>query len=289
MIASLSQARLCIIGLGLMGGSLGAALRAQRACRAVIGSDRQAAVCQLAVALGVVDEATVDTTEVVRQADIVVLATPVRSIIRLVTDLAPHLRPDTLLMDIGSTKMAIIEAMEHLPSHVQPIGGHPMCGKERAGVEAADATLYHGATFCLTPLARTRPDALALAGELVRAVGARPLVIEPQRHDALVAVTSHLPYLVAIVLTATTGHTASSDLLTWQLAASGFRDTSRLAGSDIDMMVDILLTNRQRVAGPAREAAQRLLELATMIETDDEVALRAALTAAQSIRQQVYR
>ena len=289
MIADLKQARLCIIGLGLMGGSLGMALRARHACQTVSGSDSKPDVCRQAVVVGAVDESTVDAIAAVRQADIVVLAAPVRTIIRLAADLGPHMQPGVLLMDTGSTKVDIMQAMESLPPHVQAVGGHPMCGKERAGISAADADLYRGALFCLTPLARTRPDALSLAGELVRAIGARPLVIEPQRHDALVAAISHLPYLVAAALTAAAAETAAADPLAWQLAASGFRDTSRLAGSDVDMMLDILLTNRQCAAGPARRAAQTLLHLADAIESGDEVALRTALAAAQHTRQQVYR
>jgi len=284
----LSQARLCIVGLGLMGGSLGAALRTRAACRAVIGSDSQAAVCHQAVALGAVDAATVDAKSAVEQADIVILATPVRTIARLIADLGPHVQPGALLMDIGSTKTAIVQAMAQLPGQVQPVGGHPMCGKERAGIAAADANLYEGAVFCLTPLERTRPDALSLAGALVRAVGARPLVIDAPHHDALVAVTSHLPYLMAATLTATAGDVAATDALTWQLAASGFRDTSRLAGSDVNMMVDILLTNRQHVAASARRAARLLLDLTAAIEAGDEGALRTALTAARQTWREVY-
>ena len=163
-----------------------------------------------------------------------------------------------------------------------------MCGKERAGIAAADPNLYEGAVFCLTPQERTRAEALALAGELVRAIGARPLVVEPQRHDAAVAAISHLPYLLATTLAITAGETASTDPLAWQLAASGFRDTSRLAGSDIDMMVDILLTNRQQVVALARRTADHLSSLAAAIEGDNEAALRTMLTSAQQIRQQVY-
>jgi prephenate dehydrogenase len=288
MIASLDRARVCIVGLGLMGGSLGMALRARSVCRAVLGSDRNQAVCQQAVAVGAVDEATADAIAAVRQADIIVLAAPVRAIIRLIRDLGSHLPASALLMDIGSTKASIMRAAESLPPSVQVVGGHPMCGKERAGIAAADPNLYEDAVFCLTPLERTRPEALSLAGGLVRAIGARPLVIEPQRHDALVAAISHLPYLMAIALTTAAAETGEADPLAWQLAASGFRDTSRLAGSDVDMMLDILLTNRDQVARLARQAASNLSTLAAAIENNDGTALRAMLTAAQQTRQQVY-
>jgi prephenate dehydrogenase len=288
MVTSISQARVCIVGLGLMGGSLGMALRSRHICRAVIGSARKRDVCQQAVALNAVDEATSDAAAAVRQADIVVLCAPVRTIVRLVAELGPHLQPGALLMDIGSTKASIMQAAEGLPAYIQVVGGHPMCGKERAGIAAADPDLYQNAVFCLTPLERTRAEALSLAGEMVRAIGARPLVIEPQRHDALVASISHLPYLMAASLTSTAATVAAADPLTWQLAASGFRDTSRLAASDVDMMLDILLTNRQRVPALARQAADTLQALATAIEDGDETTLRAALAAVRQTRQQLY-
>ena len=288
VIGNVSQARVCIVGLGLMGGSLGMALRGRHACRAVIGCARKRDVCQQAVALNAVDEATVDAVAAVRQADIVILAAPVRTIVRLVGDLGPHMQPGALLMDIGSTKASIMQAAESLPPYVQMVGGHPMCGKERAGIAAADPDLYQGAVFCLTPLEHTRVEALSLAGEMVRAIGARPLVVDPQRHDALVAAISHLPYLMATALTTTAASVATTDQLTWQLAASGFRDTSRLAASDVDMMLDILLTNCERVPALARQAADTLLALAAAIENGDETTLRAALAAAQHTRQQVY-
>lgn len=286
MANSLSQARVCIVGLGLMGGSLGLALRAARACRAVIGADSNPDVRQQAVALGVVDSIVDDAATAVRQADIVVLAAPVRAIIRLVEELGPLLPPGSLLMDLGSTKVDIVQAMDRLPERVQVIGGHPMCGKESAGIAAADAALFHDAVFCLTPLPRTDAAAVSLAGDLVRALGARPLVIESARHDSLVAAVSHLPYLVSATLAVTAADVARADALAWQLAASGFRDTSRLAGSDVDMMLDVLLTNRQAVAALARQAADDLAVLAEAIAKGDEAGLRGALGAARSARRQ---
>lgn len=265
------------------------ALRAGRACRRVTGVARQSKTCDLALAMGAVDDATTDMLSAVAQADIVVLATPVRTIARQVAMAGSRMRPGALLIDLGSTKSEIVREMENLPAHVQAVGGHPMCGKEKAGIAVAEATLYQGKVFCLAPLARTSPEALALAHALAHAVGARPLVIDSSRHDALVAVTSHLPYLMATALTATAAEKAAADPLTWQLAASGFRDTSRLAGSDVDMMLDILLTNRANVASAAREAAQRLLAMAAAIDEEDEASLRALLSETQRRWSAVYR
>ena len=159
-----------------------------------------------------------------------------------------------------------------------------MCGKESAGIAAADPALYRGATFVLTPLPRTAPEALSLGRSLVRATGADPLILDPARHDRLVATISHLPYLLACGLAGTAAEVAADDSTVWQVAASGFRDTSRLAASDVTMMLDILMTNRGAVQEALDTFAGQLHALARQIETGDEAALRSTLQAIQRAR-----
>ncbi len=162
-----------------------------------------------------------------RDADVVVLATPVRTILRLLPEVGRHARPGALVLDMGSSKQQICAAMADLPAGLQPVGGHPMCGKEVAGFEAAEPDLYRGKVFVLCPLERTALSALAGASMLALAVGARPLRLDPAEHDRAVAAISHLPYAVAVALVNAVD--AGGDDTTWALAASGFRDTSRVA------------------------------------------------------------
>lgn len=223
---------------------------------------------------GFIDVGTCNLAEGVEQADLIVLATPVRTILELVPQVGALAPAGCLLMDLGSTKARIVGAMEALPPHLQAVGGHPMCGKEVSGLEAAEADLYQGATFVLTPLQRTSSEALTLARELVEAVGARPLLMDAERHDRLVAAVSHLPYLLSVGLVATTEEVAAEDELVWELAASGFRDTSRLAASDVTMMLDILLTNRAAVGETLSRFADQLNAIAHLLEADDEQTLK---------------
>jgi len=178
-----------------------------------------------------------------------------------------------------------------MPLYLQAIVGHPMCGREASGIEAAEAGLYEGATFVLTPLRRTSPEALALAQELVKAVGAQPLLMDAERHDRLVAAVSHLPYLLSVGLVAAAEEVAAEDELVWELAASGFRDTSRLAASDVTMMLDILLTNRQAVGETLSRFARQLDAIAHLLEANDEERLRNATQAviASEAKQSPYR
>ena len=282
MVGQLQDAQVTVVGLGLMGGSLAAALRGQ--CRAVTGVARRAATVDAALARGLVDRATTDLADGVSGADVVVLATPVRTILSQIAQIGLLLPDGCLLIDLGSTKAEIVDAMARLPGHVQPLGGHPMCGKERSGLESADPALYRDCTFVLCPLPRTSEAALALANQLVAAIGAHPLLLEPQRHDSLMATASHLPYLLACALVATAGAAASADPAVCRLLASGFRDTSRLAGSDVTMMLDILLTNRLEVLKAVDSFRSLIDAMRRLLETADGEAVRAALSAIRTER-----
>lgn len=280
----LTECQVTIVGLGLMGGSLGLALREARVVRRVVGVARRPVTVEQALALGAVDAGTLGLAEGVKGSDIVVLATPACTIVEQVAQVGPSMRPGAVLTDLGSTKVTITQAMARLPHGVQPIGGHPMCGKEAAGIEAAEAGLYCGATWVLTPLEGTPPRAVRLISRLVEAVGARPVVMAPERHDRLVAAISHLPYLLAVSLTQVAWEVAAEDGSVWELAASGFRDTSRLAASDVRMMVDILVTNRAPVSEMAAQAASWLRRLAELAQEGDEDRLREELERARDTR-----
>ncbi|MGD8474435.1 MAG: prephenate dehydrogenase [Anaerolineae bacterium] len=286
MSRQLQDCQVSIVGLGLMGGSLAGALRGK--CRAVVGVARRDANVKEASRLGLIDWGTTDLVEGVGQADVVVLATPVRVIMRQLAEIGPLLPEGCLLMDLGSTKARIVKEMAHLPPHVQPLGGHPMCGKETSGIEVADAELYQGCTFILCPLSRTLESSLSLGRELAEAAGAHPLVLDGQRQDFLVGTVSHLPYLIACALVATADATTSADAAAWEIVAGGYRDTSRVAGSDVTMMLDILLTNREKVLEAVGEYQAKLAGLARSLENGDEGRLREALSTIRQKRMEMF-
>jgi prephenate dehydrogenase len=238
--------------------------------------------------LGLIDWGTTDLAEGVGQADVVVLATPVRIIVRQLVEIGPLLPEGCLLMDLGSTKARIVKEMAHLPPHVQPLGGHPMCGKETSGIQVADGALYQGCTFILCPLPRTLESSLSLGRELAEAAGAHPLVLDGQRQDFLVGTVSHLPYLIACALVATADATTSADAAAWEIVAGGYRDTSRVAGSDVTMMLDILLTNRDEVLKAVGVYQAKLAGLARSLEDGDEGRLRDALSTIRQKRMEMF-
>jgi prephenate dehydrogenase len=285
-VKELADAQVTIVGMGLMGGSLAGALRGQ--CRAVVGVARRVTTVEAALTDGLVDWATTDVAEGVREADVVVLATPVRVIIRQLGEIGPLVPPGCLVMDLGSTKARIVKEMARLPEHVQPLGAHPMCGKEISGLEAADPSLYRDRTFILTPLERTSEAALALGRALAEAVGAYVLLLEPERQDFIVATVSHLPYLLACALVATADATTSADPAAWEVFAGGFRDTSRVAGSDVTMMMDILLTNREEVLKALITYQAKLDDLTRVVAKGDEEEMRAVLGAVRDERMRMF-
>ncbi len=283
-IPSLQSAHVVIIGMGLMGASLGYDLRGH--CRRLTGVVRRAEAVAETEASGCVDEATTDAAAAVARADIVILATPVGAILRQIAELAPLMKPNGVLLDMGSAKSEICHALSATPAHVQPLGGHPMCGKETAGLAAAEPGLYAGCTFVLCPLPRTTPAALALAQEMLAHIQARMLMLTPRRHDALVAAISHLPYLSAAALVSYVAAKAETDATVWDVAASGFRDSSRIAASDVKMMSDILLANRRQVLEAVDDFITHLAKLRGALVQEDEAGLRAQLEAIAAARRQ---
>lgn len=277
-MSTLSEKRVAIVGLGLMGGSLAMALRPH--VSELVAIDHDEPTLADAQRRGLVDEVSRDPSVGLQRADLVVLATPVRTIRRQVT-LLPVWRPaGCAVIDLGSTKVEICQAMAALPAGFEAIGGHPMCGKETAGLSGADPGLYLDKTFVLCPNGRTTPGVEHLALELVEALGGRPLVLTPDAHDGLVAVTSHVPYVLAATLMGMAAEQALVNEDIWSVSASGFRDMTRLAGSSPEMMLDILMTNRQAITAQLSGLQEMIGQIGLWLQEGDERALNSWVEAA---------
>jgi prephenate dehydrogenase len=270
----LKDTRIAIIGLGLMGASLAQALRGH--CAALFGVDSDPETVEKAADLGLVQAASVKMEEIVPRANLVIFAAPVRATLKLLSHLSDIPNTRAIVLDLCSTKSEIVAAMDRLPAHFDPIGGHPMCGKETSGLENADPAIYREAPFAIVPLERTSPAALALTGELIQTIGARPLLLDAATHDAWTAATSHFPYLLAAALVLSTPTNAAP------LIGSGFRSTARIAGSSVPMMMDILTTNRANVLAAIARMKETLNGLESALrESESEQELAEALTRAR--------
>jgi prephenate dehydrogenase len=257
---SFIEESICIIGLGLMGGSLALALRGY--CARIIGVDRNPATLALAREKKVVDLAIDDLSTALHQADLVILAAPVRTNLALLEKI-PQIHPEPIsIIDLSSTKTTIVAAMDELPAGFAALGGHPMCGKEQAGLAHADGKLFWDSTFALTETARTTPQLRALVERIITIISAQPLWIDAPTHDRWAAATSHLPYLVSSALAASTPTEVAP------LIGPGFQSTSRLATSDITMMMDILTTNREQVLNALTRYRSKLDEIENALRNE---------------------
>jgi prephenate dehydrogenase len=268
-----------IAGLGLMGGSMALALK--RKGFEVSGIDTDSSVLQQAISGGAITTGTSEFNEGLAYSDVLILAMPVGEILRVLANLRTMEFQRCFLIDLGSTKKEIQSAMEQLPESFEAIGGHPMCGREQSGFAAADPDLYKGESFVLCRNQRSTEWAIDVALQLSEAVGAKPLFTGAEIHDKIVASTSHLPYLMSTVLITLVNEAAQEEDLFWQISSTGLRDTSRLAGSNPKMMLDILLSNKDEILNNVRLVRSNLDQLITELESGNKNALRDRLQSAK--------
>lgn len=269
--------RVAIIGLGLIGGSIGLGLRAWSSQQSkdgasgleIIGFDTDLEQQHYAKKINAVDRAEWELAKAVRDADIVVVCTPVRAMKETFTDIAPMLKSGAVITDVGSTKADVINwANELLPRTVSFVGGHPMAGKSLS-IEGAEAELFKGATWCVTPSVNATDEAVRNVLGMITALGAESYFVDPQEHDAYVAGISHLPFVVsATLMNSLSADSSWRDMKT--LTAGGFRDMTRLSAGSPAMHRDILLTNREAVVRWIDAFQQELSTLRDAVQSATE-------------------
>ena len=273
--------RAAIVGVGLIGGSLALAARAAGLIGEVVGLGRSAANLDVARQRGIIDHAVQDPAAI-GPVDLVVLAVPVRSTARMAAALLPHLRPGTVVTDVGSVKGEVVAQCEAaLPADRPFVGGHPIAGSERAGAAAADAGLFRGAPCVLTPTARTDATALVAVRALWEGVGARVSEMTPAAHDRALAWVSHLPHVVAYALV---GALAGADGQLAALAGGSWRDATRVAASPAELWRDIFLANREAVLAATDAFGAEVARLRAALAAGDDPALLALLERAVAAR-----
>jgi prephenate dehydrogenase len=267
-----------IVGLGLIGGSIGLAARRRRAAGTVVGLSRHASTVKRARARRAIDWGTTDAARAVRDADLVVIAAPVDHIAASARKLAPLMKPGAIITDVGSTKAGVVTALDgRLPRRVAFVGGHPVAGSEQRGIDAADASLFAGSTFIATPTARTDKRALAAVRRFWTLLGAQAISMSPASHDRLLAGGSHLPHLIAFALAGSAGAGLPK-------APRSFLDMTRIAQSDPDLWDDIFLSNRSAVLEAAGRFSRELKGLCATLARRDRPALRGRLARARQRR-----
>ncbi|MCS7045157.1 MAG: prephenate dehydrogenase/arogenate dehydrogenase family protein [Gemmataceae bacterium] len=271
---------LTIVGVGLIGGSIGLAVKRRGLARRVRGLGRTPATLDKARSLGAIDEIHLEPAAALRDAELVVFCTPVDQIADQAVRFASLCPPQTIFTDAGSTKALIVERLERDLPAPGPlfVGSHPLAGSEKRGPEFADPDLFQGRCTVVTPTARTAPTALATVQQFWERLGSWVRLMPPREHDRALAVTSHVPHLVAAAL-ATTLPPA------WrELTATGFRDTTRIAAGDPGLWTAIFRHNRAAVLAGLEAVAAQLTDFRRALEADDGAALTRLLTQAKEVR-----
>lgn len=276
--------RLAVVGLGLLGGSAAMAVRRRGLAREIVAVGRRAEGMAAALDAGIVDHATVDLAEGVREADFILLATPVTTLEALLAEVWHVAEVDAVLSDVGSTKGAIVSAAERLARSraLAFVGGHPMAGSEQSGYARASPDLFAGATVILTPTDHTDLHAVKRVSEFWEAVGSRVVTLTPQVHDRVVAAVSHLPHLVAVALVDAASRLDPTAL---GFAGRGFADTTRIAAADPQVWQEIFLTNREALTESLAVFRSALEDLDRRIAAHDARGLEATLARIRTIRQ----
>lgn len=277
--------RLAIVGCGLMGGSVALALRRAGLVRRIAGHSRSLASSRRALELGIIDETCDTAAGAARGANVVLLSVPVASTFDVLASLRTALAPEALCMDVGSTKRDVVAAARAAlgPEITAFVPAHPIAGKDRAGVDAADADLYRDRRVILTPLAETDPDRTRRARGLWEAMGAVVSDMSPEDHDRAFAAVSHLPHLLAFAYVASVAGQPEGERML-RLAGPGFRDFTRIAGGEPAMWRDILLANRDEVLAQAGLFREALGEIERTMTTGDAQALMSLIAAPSALR-----
>ncbi len=271
--------RVTIIGVGLIGGSIGMCLRQKKLTERVVGITRRKNGIEKLIESKAVDEATDDLAEGIARSELVIVATPVGAIVEQVKSLVPLVKPGTIIMDVGSSKAEVVNTVEKiLPRGIYFVGTHPLAGSQKSGVQHARADLFEKTVCVLTTTPKTHPTAFRKIREFWRSLGCEVKIVSPLDHDLILARTSHVPHIITMALV---GLLESGDE---SFVASGFRDTTRIAGSDPQIWRDILLTNKKPILKALRGFNVQLDRFIEFIEKKDEEKLVQELEKLQSKR-----
>lgn len=279
--------RMVIAGVGLIGGSLALVCKEKGIVSEIIGVGRSEGNLRDAVNLKVIDSFTSKIEDAVKGADIIVLATPVSSLIRLAKEMAPYLSPGAIVTDVGSVKGFVIEIEKIIPSNTFFVGGHPIAGKEKSGVKAASPGIFHGSRCILTPTPKTNPDALGTIRSMWELSGARVICMEPERHDLIFAAVSHLPHVISYALVNTLLDLEKEEEGVISYSAGGFRDFTRIAASHPEMWRDICLMNRENIIRMLERYEKSVERLKSLIMKGDADSLFAEFDRAKKVREKL--
>ncbi len=279
--------QITLIGIGLIGSSISLAAQKKGLARTIVGHTKSKESTKLALELGLADKMAPTTEEAVKGADLVILCTPVGAFEAIAKQIGPHLKPNSTITDVGSVKGYVIEKVaKYIPDDVHFIPSHPLAGTELSGPASGFAELFENRWCLMTPLDETDPAKISELGDFWQALGSKVEIMDPDHHDTVLAVTSHVPHLIAYTMVGTADHLhriRNSEVI--QYSAAGFRDFTRIAASDPTMWRDVFLTNRESTLDILGRFTEELFALQRLIRTGNGQELFDYFQRTRSIRQ----
>lgn len=279
---SFSGMKVVIVGLGQIGGSLAKAFTKQKIFAEIIGVDKNQRTIEKAKRLKIIQKGTNDLTKAITQADLIILAVPVRQIIKMLPKVASLMKKEAILCEVGSTKQEIFKEVERLPQKITFIGLHPMAGTEKDGISGADENLFTNKTILVFPSKNTQKPSLERVVASIKKLKAKPLIMNVKSHDEIMAQISHLPYLFSIALVNLANSTDSKKV--FKVLGGSFRDATRVALSSPEIMLDILTTNRKNIIRQIDSLTIEFLRYKKLLANGNEKKLLDKMSKAKQIR-----
>lgn len=285
----LKQLNVFIIGLGQIGGSIARALTTNRSVANVYGYDIDETVGKLAEDNKYISNLVESISDGFDKADLIILATPIRMIFKLIPEIIKKSKPNQIVLDVAGIQSGILEIVSKQNNQTNYISGHPIAGNEGTGLEASSANKFRNTIFFLSPAESTNKESIDIVVELIKALDAIPVKIEPDKHDFLVSMTINLPYMIALTLMKMAAGQESSYEDFWQLAGGSFKGATRVASSSPELTLDMFMTNRDNILNIIEIFQAELTEVAEMISRKDEDALRARIDLAKTQKDHMNR
>jgi prephenate dehydrogenase len=283
-----SGKKVLIAGLGQIGGSIGLDLVKCRIFSEVIGYDRNQIVVDKAVGKRAIDRTVDNLGDGIEQADIIILAVSIRIIIKLIPTIAKKAGESKIILDVAGTKQEIFDVLSEQKMRINYIGGHPIAGTEKVGIDGARQGLFKNAAFVLTPSKGSTTEALVVAKAIVSELNARALIMAPEEHDHLIALTSNLPYALSVGLMNLAVKKGNQNRKLWKIIGGSFRSATRVSQSSPELTLDMFMTNRPAITGMIDGMIGELSELKRMIKEDDETALRVLIKKARKKSEAIH-
>ncbi len=277
-----TKMKIAIVGLGQIGGSLAKAFTKERIYSEIIGVDKNLITIEKAKRLKIVNRVANDLKKAIPQADLVILAVPVRQIIKILPKVTASMKRETILCEVGSTKGEIFKMIKKLPQKINYIGLHPMAGTEKEGIDGAEENLFVNKTFMVFPSKNSKNSSVKIILDLIKQLKAKPLIMNINAHDQIMAQVSHLPYLFSISLVNLATSSKFKD--SFKVLGGSFRDATRVAESSPEMMLDILTTNRKNIIRQINSTSKELSLYKSFLQKGDEDRLLAKILKAKKVR-----